>query len=44
MTSGVQAGSAVVAGYMWSLRISAHSPAFLSGVAVTGHVRSMAGI
>jgi len=43
MTSGGQAGPAVVAGCRWSPRISADSPAVPPGIAVTGHVRRMAG-
>ena len=39
MTTDIQAGPAIVAGYNWSLRIVADTAAFPSGVAITGHVR-----
>ena len=43
MTTTVQAGPAVVAGYNWSLRIEANSAAFPAGVAITGQVRRKVG-
>jgi hypothetical protein len=44
MTSGAQVGPVTVAGYRWSLRISADSLAVPPGVDVKGHVLWMAGI
>jgi hypothetical protein len=43
MTTDVQSGPAIVAGYNWSLRIEADTLAFPAGVAITGHVRRKVG-
>lgn len=43
MTTNVQSGPAIVAGYNWSLRIEADTAAFPVGVAITGHVRRKVG-
>lgn len=43
MTTSIQTGAAIVAGYRWSLRIKANTTAFPSGVAITGHVRRKIG-
>lgn len=43
MTTNVQSGPAIVAGYKWSLRIEASAAAFPVGVAITGHVRRKVG-
>jgi hypothetical protein len=39
MTTTVQMGPAIVAGYNWSLRLIADDDVFPEGVALTGHVR-----
>lgn len=39
MTTTVQIGPAIVAGYNWSLRLIADDDAFPEGVAIIGHVR-----
>jgi hypothetical protein len=43
MTTDVQSGPAIVAGYNWSLRIEADTAAFPAGVTITGHVRRKVG-
>lgn len=43
MTTTVQNGSAIMAGYNWSLRIQADTAAFPAGVAISGHVRRKVG-
>lgn len=39
MTTTVQIGPAIVAGYNWSIRLVADDDVFPEGVALTGHVR-----